>query len=146
MYSVYSLYTMYNTKCTIRSICTVVTYVLLHLVPNTYSRCGIVNNNLWTQNSSLVHALEATAPIWGNVLTTMLSSALGLALSPLPAPTPSVFIILKSLTGCDSSGSFFCGNQVPAKHWRIPAPQYFAGMRIPAQHRRIPAPHVCASP
>ena len=120
-------------------------------------------------NSSLIQALEATAPVCATVLTTMLSSTLGLALPPPPRPHPFCVYNFKVPNGvrfprCIFCGNLngvrfprcifcgnqngvrfprciFCGNQVPAKHWRIPAPHYFAGIRIPAKHGGIPALH-----
>ena len=99
----------------------------------------------------MLHVLEATALIWGNDLTTMLSSTLGLA-PPLPAPTPSVFIILNSLTGCGSSGSFllqesgssetledfsaplFCGNQDSSETRRVSSTAFCCGRSVSASH------------
>ena len=121
------------------------------------SRYPIGGNNFQMHNSSLIQALEATAPVCATVLTTMLSSTLGLALPPPPRPHPFCVYNFKVPNGvrfprCIFCGNqngvrfprcMFCGNQVPAKHWRIPAPHYFAGIRIPAQHRRIPPLHLC---
>ena len=134
-----------------------------------YSRYPIGGNNLQMQNSSLIQALEATAPVCATVLSTMLSSTLGLALPPPPRPHPFCVYSSKVPNGvrfprcifcgdqkgvrfprCIFCGNqhgvrfpryIFCGNQVPAKLWKIPAPLYFAGTKIPAQHRRISPLH-----